>query len=187
MNPLLIGVLILVVIGVVFLLLSARQRSQAGIPPGRVIYDDSGTWREANKPLFDAFFGITGKPDYILEKDDYQIPVEVKSASAPSQPYEGHRYQLAMYCLLIERTTGKRPPYGILRYNNRTFAVDYTPELEADLVKLLGEMRQVESAYRPSTRRGLQGAPRSHESPQRCRVCGYRSTCDQFLSESKMD
>jgi len=177
-------ILFLFITGVVLVMIAVRRQRQTGLPPARVIYDDSGSRREANKPFYDSFFGITGKPDYLLDIDGVQVPVEVKSTAAPAQPYPGHRLQLAVYCLLVERTTGKRPPYGILHYRDRTFAIDYTPELETELVNLLAEMRQTERDYRPSGRRGIEGAPRSHQSPQRCRSCGYRQMCDQKLEEA---
>ena len=150
----------------------ARRRSAAGLPAGRVIYTDTRAWGKVEKPLVDALHGLTGKPDYIVEHNGGWIPVEVKSAYAPPVPYDSHLYQLAAYCLLIERTSGKRPPYGILQYRNRTYAIDYTPELEAGLKDLLVEMRQEER---------LEESHRSHEDPARCARCGYRGACDQRL------
>lgn len=184
MPPLLILFLFLLFVGVLLVIIANRQQRQTGLPAARVVYDDSSPRREVNKPFYDAFFGVTGKPDYLLEIDGMQVPVEVKSSAAPQQPYAGHRFQLALYCLLIERTTGKRPSYGILRYRDRTFAVHYTPELETELVNLLAEMRRMESAYRPASRRGAEGIPRSHQSPQRCQSCGYRQMCDQTLTKA---
>ena len=72
----------------------------------------------------------------------------------------------------MESHYGRRPPYGILKYANRTFAVDYTFELEESLLDLLDEMREQE---RKRT------VDRSHELAARCARCGYRSTCDQRL------
>lgn len=39
--------------------------------------------------------------------------------------------QLAAYCLLVEETQGQRPAHGLTRYQNQTFAVDYTSHLRA--------------------------------------------------------
>ena len=36
--------------------------------------------------------------------------------------------QLAAYCLLVEETIGAAPPYGLLRYAERTFRLDYTQQ-----------------------------------------------------------
>jgi CRISPR-associated exonuclease Cas4 len=151
---------------------SARQRREAGIPAGRVIYSDTRAWGKVEKPFYDSLTGLTGRPDYLIEQNGFWIPVEVKSGYAPSSPHEGHLYQLAAYCLLVERASGKRPPYGILHYRNRTYAIDYTADLEAGLLDLLAEMRQQERR---------DDIPRSHAEPARCARCGYRSICDQKI------
>jgi CRISPR-associated exonuclease Cas4 len=150
---------------------SAKQE-EAGLPLGRVIYDDSGAWSRVEEPFYDPLLRLTGKPDYLVAQGDSIIPVEVKSSNAPITPYQSHVYQLAAYCLLVEKATGKRPSHGILRYNNRTFSVDYTQQSEASLLDVLVEMRQME-------RRG--DVKRSHEEPARCAACGYRSTCNQKI------
>ena len=46
--------------------------------------------------------------------------------------------------VLVEKTYGKRPPYGIIHYSDRDFAIDYTPELEFALMDLLADMRRDE-------------------------------------------
>ncbi len=144
----------------------------AGIPGGRVIYADTRDWGPVEEPLFDRALSLTGKPDYLVEQGQRLIPVEVKSSRGRQGPHDGHIFQLAAYCLLVERTLGVRPPYGILHYPDRTYAIDYTPQLEAALLDLLAEIRRQE-------RRGEQD--RSHDSPARCRGCGYHSLCEQRL------
>ena len=151
---------------------SGRQRREAGLPGGRVIYTDTRTWGPVEKPLYYAELGLTGKPDYLVEQKNQIIPVEVKSGRAPEAPYDSHIFQLASYCLLVDKTYGNRPPYGIIHYANRDFAVDYTPELESNLLDLLIEMRRDE--YRSSV-------PRSHEDSARCARCGFHTACDQRL------
>lgn len=152
---------------------SDKKRKQTGLPGGRVIYTDTRGWDELDKPLYDPKLRLTGKPDYLVERGGQIIPVEVKSGHAPKAPYDSHIYQLASYCLLVERTMGKRPPYGIIHYENRDFAVDYTPELRSALLDVLAEMRRDER--RPNV-------DCSHRSPARCRGCGYREICDQRLA-----
>lgn len=162
--------LILLVIAVVLFWQAWRRQKTAGMPAGRVIYVDTTRWgNKVEKPLYDPINNLTGKPDYLVEENGRLIPVEVKSGWAPDAPRDNHVFQLAAYCLLVERTTAKRPPYGIIHYRNRTFAVDYTPALEAELVDLLVDMRRQD-------RQGL--AERSHENAQRCQRCGYRGICD---------
>jgi CRISPR-associated exonuclease Cas4 len=164
--------LALIVIALVLLWISARRQTQAGLPGGRVIYTDMRGWGPVEKPLYDQELGLAGKPDYLVEKGGIIIPVEVKSTRVVDAPYDSHIYQLAAYCLLVQRTLGTRPPYGILRYSNRTFAIDYTPQLETALIELLNEMRLAGERKEQA---------RSHDNPERCARCGYRSNCDQAL------
>ncbi len=160
----------LVLAGLFLLWLGNRKRKKAGIPSGRIVYADTG--KVPPKPFYDPELGLTGRPDYLVEHGDLLIPVEVKSAKAPPEPYDSHILQVAAYCLLVERQTDKRAPYGWLRYQDRVDRIDFTPELEQRLLDLLTEMRRAE-------RRGL--PDRSHHSPARCRACGYRALCDQRL------
>jgi CRISPR-associated exonuclease Cas4 len=162
----------LVIIAIALLWIAARRQTQAGMPGGRVIYTDMRGWGPVEKPLYDPASGLAGKPDYLVEKGGQIIPVEVKSTRVVDAPYDSHIYQLAAYCLLVQRTLGTRPTYGILRYSNRTYAIDYTPQLENALINLLNEIRLVGDQKEQA---------RSHESPQRCARCGYRSSCDQAL------
>jgi CRISPR-associated exonuclease Cas4 len=164
--------IILILLALYLFWQASRQHRATGLPSGRVIYTDTRQWGKVEKPLFDPISGLTGRPDYLVEQQGFSIPVEVKSTYAPSEPYPSHVYQLAAYCLLVERTTGKRPPYGILHYRNRSFALDYTPELEANLQEAVQEMRWQERSG---------AADRSHAEPARCARCGYRTVCDQRL------
>lgn len=160
------------VLALVLLFVSSRKRRAAGLPGGRVIYSDTKSWERPEKPLYDPITEISGRPDYLVRQGKQVIPVEVKSGRTPDSPYDSHIYQLAAYCLLVEREFGKRPPYGIIHYQNRSFAVDYTPELENALLDLLTEMRQDDA------RRNVH---RSHEIQARCRGCGYAPNCDEVL------
>lgn len=164
--------LALILAALVLLWQSGRTRHAAGLPGGRVIYTDTRAWGKTDRPLYTHALRLTGKPDYLVRQGDHIIPVEVKSGRAPGSPYDSHIYQLAAYCLLVEKVYGTRPPYGIIHYPDRDFAVDYTPELEESLLELLDEMRRDERR---------QNVERSHEVRARCQGCGYRSTCDDAL------
>jgi CRISPR-associated exonuclease Cas4 len=172
MTPLIIGLAILLIAFVLFFI-SGRQRRLTGLPGGRVVYSDTGAWSPVEKPLFDAQLGLTGKPDYLVEQNGKLIPVEVKTGRTPEAPYDAHIFQVAVYCLLVQKTTGKRPPNGIIHYPNRDFAVDYTPKLESALLDLLANIRSDE-------RRS--NVKRSHDDGQRCRWCGFRHACDERLA-----
>ncbi len=162
----------LLLLAVVFFVLSGRTRQRAGLPGGRVIYADTGKWEKAEKPLYDPLTRITGRPDYLVKQGKQIIPVEVKSGRAPENPYDSHIFQLAAYCLLVEREYGQRPSYGIIHYGARTFAVPYTEELESALIDLLTDMRQQD---------GKRSVARSHDQPERCQGCGFAHLCDQAL------
>lgn len=165
--------LFLVLLAILLLWQSSRQQRQAGLPGGRVIYTDTRTWgARLEQPLFDAKLGLTGKPDYLVEQKGQIIPIEVKSGRAPESPYDSHIYQLAAYCLLVEKVYGKRPPYGIIHYPSRTFAIDYTPALESSLLDLLADIR------RDDTRAEVDCF---HAEPARCLKCGFRQVCEQKL------
>lgn len=165
-------ILFLFIAGLALLWLATRKQKSAGLPAGRIIYTDTRGWGPVEEPLYDRSLALVGKPDYLVQQAGQIIPVEVKSSRVAEAPYDAHIFQLAAYCLLVERAYGKRPSHGLLHYTNRTFAIDYTPRLEAALLSLLDEMREADR------RKELH---RSHEAPARCRSCGYRSTCEQAL------
>ena len=150
-----------------------RLRRRTGMPGGRVIYSDTRAWRLCPEPLYAASVNLTGKPDYLVKKWTYILPVEVKSSPAPTEPYRSHVLQLAAYCLLVDETYNQRPPYGLIHYDDRTFAISYTPQLEDELVDTIEWMRE-------DMRDGQ--AERSHDDPARCRGCSYAIYCDQRLA-----
>ncbi len=147
-------------------------RRQTGLPVGRVAYVDTGAWDRCERPLFSNRYRLTGKPDYLVRGRQGIVPVEVKSGAAPEQPYASHVLQLAAYCLLVEEQEGRLPPYGILKYDDRAFAVDYTPALRATLLRTLDAIRRDLHA---------RDVDRSHHDPGRCQGCGYRDRCEQAL------
>lgn len=165
-------ILLLFILALIFFWQSDRQQKAAGLPGGRVIYTDTRGWGRLEKPLYYAALELTGKPDYLVEVNGDLIPVEVKSGHAPNAPYDSHIFQLASYCLLVDKTYHKRPPYGIIHYENRDFAVDYTPGLESALMELLANMKMDDVK---------KDVPRSHEQASRCARCGFRNVCDQNL------
>ena len=169
----LIAALILFLLALVLILISGRQRRAAGLPGGQVIYTDTRAWGRVEKPRYAQDLGLTGKPDYLVEQGGSLIPVEVKTGRTPEAPYDSHIFQLAAYCLLVEKTYGKRPTHGIIHYPGRDFAVDYTPALESALLDLLADVRRDEVR---------QAIHRSHEEGHRCLHCGFRDVCDERLA-----
>lgn len=165
---------LLLVVGLCLWLLSRRQRKSSGLPEGNLLYTDSSYWQTLPKPLYDPELELVGKPDYVVKDEKgWLVPVELKSGNAPTYPWDSHIIQLAAYCYLVERHFGQRPPHGIIRYQNKSFNIPYSPEMESRLRAVIKEMRLVERA---------QSAQRSHNQPARCHGCGYSHVCDQRLT-----
>ncbi|HXF70330.1 MAG TPA: CRISPR-associated protein Cas4 [Thermoflexus sp.] len=147
-------------------------RRRTGLPDGEVVYEDMSGAVPAPS-LSVPRYGLVGKPDYLIRRAGFIIPVEVKAAAAPPRPHPSHVMQLIAYCLLVEETYGRPPPYGWIRYRDRTFRVDYTAERRDELLAVLAAMRR-------DLERGE--AHRQHRSPARCRACGFRAICDEALA-----
>lgn len=165
-------------LGLALLLLAAllglwalSLRRKTGLPWAPVLYQDTNGG-VVEKPLFAKKLGLTGKPDYLIEQHGATIPVEVKPSRRASLPYESDLMQLAAYCVLVEETTGQAPPYGLLRYAERTFRLDYTPQVRLDLFALLDEMREALDD---------DDCPRSHDEPRRCMACGFYEQCQDAI------
>ncbi len=113
-------------------------------------------------------YRLAGRPDELRRRPDGRlVPVEFKSRNAPpGGPPASHRLQVAAYCLLLEETTGRPPPFGRLRYGDGTeFEVPWDADQRAELLALLREMR-----------RPYDG--RARPSPRRCARCAWRPRCD---------
>ena len=165
--------LVLIFLAMAFLWKARRWQEQTGLPAGQVLYSDSGVWHANAEPLYAADVRLAGKPDYLVEQHDgLIIPVEVKSARAPQEPWPGHVLQLMAYCLLVESTYGVRPTHGILQYQDRAFAIEYTFTLEQDLLQTLDDLRRDQHA---------EEVYRDHEDGRRCRSCGFREMCPERL------
>jgi CRISPR-associated exonuclease Cas4 len=119
-------------------------------------------------------YGLTGSPDYVVDHNGQPIPVLKKSGQAPDhEPHDSHVAQILVHCLLVHETMQSPPPYGVIRYDDRTFEVDYTEQAVTALLELVDEMRG---------RRQADTIPaRSHDSRQRCYACRYRGECEESL------
>jgi CRISPR/Cas system-associated exonuclease Cas4 (RecB family) len=162
----------LLVLGLLSLWLARRMRRAAGLPTGRVVAQDTLGPRRAGESLYDPVLDLAGRPDYLIEQRERLIPIEIKSGRSHAGPRPSHRLQLAAYCRLVESVYARRPPYGILQYADQAYAIPYTRELEEELAQTLAGLRA-------DLDRALD---RSHESPERCRACGFRDHCDQALA-----
>lgn len=148
-----------------------RLRRSTGLPWAPVVYQDTGG-RAPEKPLIARRLGLVGKPDYLIEVRGRSVPVEVKPGRRAARPYESDLMQLAAYCVLVEETSGVAPPYGLLRYAEQTFRLDYTVQTRENLLAILDEMRGA---------LGAENCDRSHDDPRRCAGCGFFEQCEQAL------
>lgn len=168
-------VLLLFGLAVVLLVLSLRERKKSRLPDAQVVYADTDLWQRVPQTLVDDQLGMVGKPDYVMKtRQGSLIPVEVKTGHTPDTPYDSHLLQLMAYGLLIQSNYTQIPEYGLLHYPEKDFRVDFTPELLAQLVETLDEIRQIEHENKVPER--------SHASSARCRSCGYRGVCDQKIT-----
>jgi CRISPR-associated exonuclease Cas4 len=165
--------LALIALALALMAAGALARRRTGLPWGRVIADDVGAGRTLQRPLYARRYGLTGKPDYLIERGGVTIPVEVKPGRRSPQPYASDLMQLAAYCLLVEETTGRAPPYGLLRYAEATFRLAYTDAVRDELLVTLEAMRDLLEE---------EDAERSHHDPRRCAGCGFNAVCADSLA-----
>ena len=165
----------LILVSLLALLFAGRLRAASGLPEGEIVSHDTSA-EERGKPLFSEQYALTGTPDYVVRTPRGLVPVEVKPSRREAEPHDSHLLQVLAYCLLIEETEGRRPPYGLLRYSTSTFKVDYNNETRAYLLSVMDEVRR--AAEEPDV-------ARNHDQEQRCRACGYRSICEESLWADK--
>jgi CRISPR-associated exonuclease Cas4 len=166
---------------ILFLRLAHIERAATGLPfDARIVYADTGAWRRVEQPLFTRRYALAGKPDYVVEQNESVIPVEVKPNRTAPAPRDSDVMQLAAYGLLVEETMarGRAVPYGLLKYRDAVFQIDFTDKLRADLIDLMESMRCDVAEH---------DVARSHTESRRCRACGYRAECDQALPDNGSD
>lgn len=136
---------------------------------GKIEYidiDDSKVFRSER-------YGLSGRPDYVIKVGENLIPVEEKTGRTPRGPLFSHILQVAAYCLLIEESTGKAPPYGIIKYPEHEHEIDYNEDLKRILVEKLSEMRRIMEEGE---------AHRNHNRPGKCAHCSRKHICPERLT-----
>lgn len=166
---------LLLVVGLGLLWLSRRWAGEAGLPRGRLVSVDVETDARPAPALVDPDLGLTGRPDALLETRRGWVPVEIKSGPAPRVPHASHVLQLMAYCRLVHAAYGRRPPYGVLKYDERAFEMPYTRRAELDVRRLVQAIRTL----------GSDLPDRSHRDPARCAACGFAGQCDQRLEPAE--
>jgi len=118
-------------------------------------------------------YGLRGKPDYVIEKDGEFIPVEEKTGRVPKGPLFSHMIQIIAYCMLIEDSMKKKPPYGILKYNGNVYRITYDENLKEVVMQLRENLLH-------AMKKGE--AHRNHSREGKCRNCSRREICPERLA-----
>jgi CRISPR-associated exonuclease Cas4 len=168
---LMIGAVVLFV-GAIKIRFSVRDKKKSyGIPDGLILYSDLNV---PAAPFFSKRSRLTGKPDYIIRRENHIIPVEVKSGRGP-HPHHSQKLQLAAYCQILEDTSGVFVPEGILVYNNVPYTIPFDPRLRFELESVMKTMRA-------SLRSG--SVQRNHQESGRCHHCSMRRFCTDVVQEA---
>ena len=123
--------------------------------------------------LVDETTGLRGRPDQIVIIDSEFIPVEQKTGKVPKKPHDSHRLQALAYARLVEVTTGRTPPYALLRYGNEN--LHQLPWDDAAKEELNDQIATIQHAMAAG------GATRNHDRPGKCKHCSRRHACDERL------
>jgi len=138
---------------------------------GDIVYVDSTT--ERPKVFVSEKHGLSGRPDAVVMEGDQHIPVELKTGRVPRGPLFSHILQVVAYCVLLEEEYGKPPPYGIIRYGDTAFEIEYNPDQRSLLLQKLKEMRSAMAKGE---------AHRNHNRAGKCIYCSRRGVCPERLA-----
>lgn len=166
-------VLVVASIGLLLIAFDAQRRVKAlrlqhGLLPGEALENDLDG---GGRLLEDPEWGLTGRPDYVMQSPEGPVPVEVKTGGTPPEPFESHVMQLACYLRLLE-ADGHPPRYGLITYPDRADRIEWDSDTQSRLRGVLERIAASEATGR---------ADRDHEHPGRCRGCARRALCDQRL------
>lgn len=164
--------LVLAVVGAATVLAGAgslRHRSTerrlgelVAVDPGRAV------------TLRSARYHLVGRPDALRRRPDGTlVPVELKHRAAPRRgPFASHVVQLGAYCLLVEEATGRAPPFGILRYDDREVELPWDARLRAHVVTTVNAVLGPYDG-------------RAEPSPAKCAGCPWSPSCDASLARDR--
>ena len=123
--------------------------------------------------LIDEETGLRGRPDQIVIVDGEFIPVEQKTGKIPDRPHKSHRIQLLAYLHLVESTTDRKPPYGVLRYGSENLhSIEWNDDAKHSLFSAVKEVQRLMTEG---------GAERNHNRKGKCQSCSRRYACDSSL------
>jgi len=165
--------IILLLVAILFISKSKRVNRDVNklkmkykIQDGKITYSDLN---KPAKPLFSKRYMISGKPDYIIKKNNLCIPVEMKTGYH-NKPQKNHVFQLAAYCQLVEDNYNSFVPCGILVYNDTSqqYKIPFDPKIRFELESTVKKMRRLLKTGE---------SVRNHNDPQRCKSCSMRTYC----------
>ena len=113
-------------------------------------------------------------PQYLYRIIDGEfIPVEQKTGKVPKRPHASHRMQILAYLHLVEVSTKKPSPYGVLRYGKENLhQIEWDSSARKDLFSAISEVQRLMVEG---------GARRNHERPGKCENCSRRYACSESL------
>ena len=136
-----------------------------------VVYSDDETTAGI---LVDNFTGVRGRPDQIVIVEGEFIPVEQKTGKIPDKPHKSHKMQLLAYLHLVESTTNRKPPYGVLRYGTENLhTIEWNDNSKHDLFSAVKEIQRLMTEG---------GAERNHNRIGKCQNCSRKYACDSSLA-----
>lgn len=128
--------------------------------------------RQFDVPLASESLGLRGVADEILTLEDGTLaPFDYKFAKAPKHAYRTHKYQAALYAMLIAEQFGKPVERGFLCYirsSHKVITLDFTPAIFTKAKRLIEEVQTV-------IRDGH--LPMATPYAGRCVDCCYQNIC----------
>ncbi|MCE5296387.1 MAG: PD-(D/E)XK nuclease family protein, partial [Euryarchaeota archaeon] len=85
-----------------YLSLSSQRRSEIRKGESHINARIKYIGTDSSTLLRSERYGLTGRPDYILQENGGIVPVEMKSGRRPKGPLFSHIVQLAAYCLILD-------------------------------------------------------------------------------------
>ena len=134
---------VILIVGILVLGIIYAMQKFFRLTRGNIIYSDSE--KKPGELLHATSVALVGKPDFLIKKNGYIIPVELKRGKTPESAYPNHVAQLYAYCLLVREKFGVRPPYGILQYPEKELRLEYpegSEEKMRDMVRMLVKMKE---------------------------------------------
>ena len=136
----------------------------------KIAYSDD---EDSSGLLKDPITGLRGRPDQIVIVDGEFIPVEQKTGRVPKHPHRSHKLQVLAYLHLVEISTKRPTPYGVLRYGNEDLhQIPWDDENKKMLFDAISEVQRLMVHN---------DAKRNHERPGKCRNCSRNYACPEAL------